>query len=81
MKAFFGAMTLTFMAAVIGIFAATELHAMAISAGGTSALIRTTTVDATRHQQRQQIEQETCSDDSVMQRLRYTALEVPLGTQ
>lgn len=36
MKAFFGALILSLVSAVIGIFASTEIHQMALAAGGSN---------------------------------------------
>lgn len=57
MKAFFGAIVLTLVSAVVGVFAATELHEMTSTAGGSSAIIRADTVDAAAEQESEQIKQ------------------------
>ena len=57
MKAFFGALVLSLVSAIVGIFASTELHEMTLAAGGSSAVIRATTAETALPLDSQQIKQ------------------------
>jgi hypothetical protein len=57
MKAFFGALILSMVSAVVGVFASSELHEMAAAAGGASAVIRATPDHSTQQQDLQIVQQ------------------------
>lgn len=57
MKAFFGALVLTLMSAVAGVMVATELHELTVAAGGSSAVLRADTANATIEPDSEQVRQ------------------------
>ena len=57
MKTVFAVLILSIMSAIVGIFASTELHEMAIATGSSNDTLRATTADATPAQPSQKIQQ------------------------
>ncbi|WP_296443961.1 hypothetical protein, partial [Rhodoferax sp. UBA5149] len=57
MKTVIGVLGLSILAAIVGVFAASELHDRAIEADGSSDVIRATATDATPSQPSQKIQQ------------------------